>query len=46
VAKARASGEMCSECLLFDEEANHCRVLEREASLFDPACRVHRHAVV
>ena len=45
-AKTRASGETCSECLHFDEEANHCRVLEREASLFDPACRFHRHAAV
>ncbi len=45
-AKTRASGETCSECLHFDEEANHCRVLERDASLFDPACRFHRNAAV
>jgi len=45
-AKAQGSGDTCSECLHFDEEANHCRVLERDASLFDPACRFHRNAVV
>jgi len=45
-AKARASGDTCSECLHFDEDANRCRVLERDASLFDPACRFYRHAAV
>jgi len=45
-AKTRASGETCSECLHFDEDANRCRVLERDASLFDPACRFYRHAAV
>jgi len=45
-AKTHASGETCSECLHFEEDANRCRVLERDASLFDSACRFYRHAAV
>jgi len=45
-AKTRASGETCSECVHFDEETNRCRVLERDASLFDSACRFFRNAAV
>ncbi|HPQ72276.1 MAG TPA: hypothetical protein PKW95_24360, partial [bacterium] len=45
-AKTRASGETCSDCVHFDEETNRCRVLERDASLFDSACRFFRNAAV
>ena len=44
-AKVHAASDTCAECVHFDEESNRCRVLEREASLFDPACRFHRGKV-
>jgi len=44
-AKARSSDDTCNECVHFDEDANKCRVLEREAMFHDPACRFFRGKV-
>ncbi len=44
-AKARSSDDTCNECVHFDENANKCRVLEREAMFHDPACRFFRGKV-